>query len=297
MMKKTYQEKFTLLLAFIDEHLSEKLTIELLSQKAHFSPFHFHRQFSHYIGQPVHQYIQERRLRRAAFQLVFRTELSISEIAYQANFSNAESFARAFKKITKTTPSTFRKQPCSESFYQDFTGQLKGTKFMAAMSKNARKPLHLSDVTLVDFPETHVALYLHQGPPSSIMASVQHFIEWRKQNNLPPKKSATYNLVYDDPSSTPANEYKFGIAAQIHSPIADNNYQVQNHIILAGKCAKLRHIGSDSLLEKSFEFLFGQWLPESNEELRDQPCIMHRVAMFPDVNESETIIDIYLPLL
>jgi len=295
-MKKQYHEKFTKLLKYIDSHLSEQLTVCHLSQQVHFSAFHFHRQFSSYIGQPLSQYIQQQRLRRAAFQLVFRKELSIGEIAYQASFSNAESFSRAFKKITKQSPSAYRKNPCSPSFYQDFTGQLKDSTHMTATNHIAATPLTKNQVSIVNFPETQIALYIHRGSPNTIMASVQHFIEWRKNNNLPPNKSATYNLVYDDPNTTPTNEFTFGIAAQIQSPIAKNSHRVVNQTIPAGKCARLRHFGSDSLLEKSFELLYGQWLPESGEELRDQPCIMHRVAMFPDVSESETIIDIYLPL-
>lgn len=42
--------------------------------------------------------------------------------------------------------------------------------------------------------------------------------------------------------------------------------------------------------------MYGQWLAQSGEELRDYPCFIERVNLFPDVTEQETIIDIYLPL-
>jgi len=295
-MNARYTEKFGQLLKYIDCHLSEKLTIEQLSKQVHFSEFHFHRQFSSFIGQPLFQYIQQQRLRRAAYQLVFRKEFSVSEIAFQACFSNTESFSRAFKKNTTQAPSEYRKQPCSASFYQDYSNQLNREEIMKPIDfvNDSRNP---NKIAIVEFPETQIALYLHQGSPNTIMASVQHFIEWRKKNNLPPSKSATYNLVYSDPHTTPADEFTFGIAAQTQSPITENEYQVINQTIPTGKCAKLRHIGSDKFLENSFDLLYGKWLPESGEELRDHPCILHRVTMFPDVNESEAIIDIYLPLI
>ena len=30
-------------ISFIEDHLSEKLSLEIVAEKAHFSPFHFHR--------------------------------------------------------------------------------------------------------------------------------------------------------------------------------------------------------------------------------------------------------------
>nr|WP_231855061.1 GyrI-like domain-containing protein [Photobacterium profundum] len=43
-------------------------------------------------------------------------------------------------------------------------------------------------------------------------------------------------------------------------------------------------------------YLYGQWLPESGEELRDDPCFFHYMNFFPEVSEHELITDIYLPL-
>jgi AraC-like DNA-binding protein len=62
---------------------------------AGFSPFHFHRQFSAYTGIGVGRLVQLFRLRRASMQLVFNPRASITDIAYDAGFANAESFSRA----------------------------------------------------------------------------------------------------------------------------------------------------------------------------------------------------------
>ena len=39
-------------------------------------------------------------------------------------------------------------------------------------------------------------------------------------------------------------------------------------------------------LRESFDYLYGEWLPESREEVRDFPPFLHRVSLFPDVKEA-----------
>ena len=66
--------------------------------------------------------------------------------------------------------------------------------------------------------------------------------------------------------------------------------------IPAGRCAVLRHVGSDDRLGRSIMHLYANWLPHSGEELRDFPLFMQRLAFFPDVPDSEAVTDIHLPL-
>ncbi|MDT0604819.1 AraC family transcriptional regulator [Thalassotalea castellviae] len=301
-----YQQRFALVLEYIDKNLEDQINIDQLSKMACFSHFHFHRQFSAYIGQPVHQFIQQSRLNKAAFQLVYRQQLTVGEIAEKAAFSNSESFSRAFKQMFNQTPSQYRKKPALQPWLENDHGNLLNTlQNKKAQQRKARENMYNhatstrndNSISIVNFPHTTLAVYSHVGSPSKIMASVQHFIAWRKAYHTPPSHSKTYNLVYNDPSHTLDDDFRFDICAQTEKPIDKNEYGVFNLTIPAGRCAKYRHIGSDRFLAKSFDLLYGQWLPQSGEHLRDFPCILERVKMFPDVAESETIIDIYLPLL
>jgi len=49
-------------------------------------------------------------------------------------------------------------------------------------------------------------------------------------------------------------------------------------------------------MDEKIYYLYGQWLPESGEELRDSPFFFHYINLFPQVAEHELITDIYLPL-
>jgi AraC family transcriptional regulator len=152
-------------------------------------------------------------------------------------------------------------------------------------------------VQLVEFPETKLAVLEHKGSPNTVMNSVQQFIQWRKQVKCHPSKHATYNIIYDGPALVAADDYRFDIATAYDRDIVANEFGVIAKTIPYGLCAMLRHVGSDLTLGESIGYLYGQWLVESGHELRDFPCFLHRVTMFPDVSEQEMIIDIYLPIV
>ena len=151
-------------------------------------------------------------------------------------------------------------------------------------------------VRVVHFPATRLAVLEHRGSPLRLGDSIRSFIEWRRANKLPPRSSATFNLVYNDPEETPPEEFRFGLGAATDRPIEPNEAGVAAFTIPAGRSPLLRHVGSDDQLGRSILHLYSHWLPGSEEELRDFPLFMQRVAFFPDVPDSEAVTDIYLPL-
>ena len=109
--KRAYAERFGRVLDFIERHLDEPLSVDRLSRVAHFSKFHFHHQFSHYVGISPSRYVQLARLRRASYQLAFNALEPITDIALQAGFEHSESFSRAFRAAFGQSPKAFRKEP------------------------------------------------------------------------------------------------------------------------------------------------------------------------------------------
>ena len=93
--KARYAQRISKVLDYISQHLDEELSLDTLCQLASFSRYHFHRQFSAYTGISLGRMVQLQRLRRAALQLVFARDLSVTDIAFAAGFANAESFARS----------------------------------------------------------------------------------------------------------------------------------------------------------------------------------------------------------
>ena len=159
--------------------------------------------------------------------------------------------------------------------------------------KPQNQPEH---VQLIIFEDTRVAVLEHHGDPNLIGDSVRRFIKWRKQNNLSPQVSATFNILYNNPSEISTKDYRLDICAATEREVAENSFGVVEKTILGGKCAVLRHIGSDVTLGESIMYLYSKWLPQSGEEPRDFPLYLQRVSFFPDVPEHEAITDVFLPL-
>ncbi len=82
--------------------------------------------------------------------------------------------------------------------------------------------LDVSAVRIIDFPETPVALLEHRGSPQQVPASVRRFIAWRKANASPPSRSATFNILFDDPRTALPEEYRFGICCAVAGQFKEN---------------------------------------------------------------------------
>jgi AraC family transcriptional regulator len=285
-----YLARFRRVLEFIDAHLDDDLSVERLSRVAAFSKFHFHRQFSALFGMGVYEYVQTQRLKRASFLLAFRDQHSIIDVALASGYEGPEAFARAFKRRVGQTPSEFRKQPRWEPWRKTYQP-------LSELRTHHMKPIHQAvQVKIVHFPETKVAALEHRGDPRLVGDSVRTFIAWRKQNGLPPRLSATFNIVHDNPEEVAPEDHRFDICAATEREVKENPFGVVGKTIPGGRCAVLRHVGSDDTLGASVRYLYAEWLPQSGEELRDFPLFFQRVSFFPDVPEHETITDVFLPL-
>lgn len=281
---QAYAARFQRVLDYIQEHLDGDVSVERLARVACFSPFHFQRQFTALAGISVGRLTQLLRLKRASYHLVFGPEQRITDIALDAGFENAESFSRAFKAAFGQTPSDFRAAPRWKPWLEKTTFNHLGGR-------------HTMQVDIVNFEETRLAVLEHRGDPALRNDSLQKFIEWRKSRGLGLDSSETYNLVYDDPLTTAAQDYRFDVGVTVQKPVGPDDHGIIDKIIPAGRCAMLRHLGSSDNIDQSVRYLYEEWLPASGEEVRDFPLFFHRVKLFPaQVPEHEQITDIYLPL-
>lgn len=283
-MKNQYDRKMKNVCEFIHQNLDQCLTVKRLSQVAHFSEYHFHRQFSAYFGVSVAKYITQTRLKRASYELCFLKEKSITDIAMDAKYEFSESFSRAFKKEYGISPMAFRMNPDWLSWNQK-------------MKKTTIPTVSVMNVNITDFKETKVAVLEHLGPAEKVNESVMKFVQWRKSTGLSPiSQSRTFGLIYHDPAIVEPNEFRFDICGEVLKPIPNNEFSVVNKTIPQGRVAVLRHTGSHDLLDEKVHYLYGKWLPESGEETGDFPCFFHYHNFFPEVAEHELITDIFLPL-
>jgi len=285
-----YQDRFHQLLNYIDANLDEELSVDKLSSIACLSKYHFHRQFSSLFGITAFAYIRQARMKRASYQLAFKKEMRIIDIAVANGYESSEAFSRAFSQSIGQNPSQFRDQPQWTPWNEKYS-QFK--KLRVRRMKSNKCAHH---VEVINFSEIKVAAIEHLGPLELLGNTINLFINWRINNNLSPKVSRTFNIAYDDPAVTEPDKYRCDICASVKSDVQQNDHGVITKIIPAGRCALIRHVGSDDTISETIAYLYSQWLTQSKEGLRDFPLFFERVSFFPDVAETEVITDIYLPL-
>ncbi len=269
----------------INEHLDEKHTLEELSQLAYCSKFHFNRVFSAFVGVSAMQYVLFARLKRASFRLAFETQITITEVALEAQFESVEGFSRAFSRTFGQTPSQFRSQPDWQNWHSKYSYQ---------RPNNAEVSV---DIELVNFQQRNIAFIAHKGSPNLVLNTAAKFIEWRKTTGLSPiASSETFGIPYSDPSDTPVDEFRFDIAGSHTGLVPDNEFGVKAGEIPAGRCAMAIHKGSHDNIGETIYNMYQNWLPESGEELRDFPCFFKYLNFIHEVNEYELLTEVYLPI-
>lgn len=90
------------LISYINEHLSDDLSIQALADAAHLSSYHMMRMFKEETGYTIGNYITEKRLFKARSLLAEGT--GATESCFLSGFKNYSTFLRAYKQHFKELP-------------------------------------------------------------------------------------------------------------------------------------------------------------------------------------------------
>ncbi|MEO1656948.1 MAG: GlxA family transcriptional regulator [Pseudomonadota bacterium] len=101
--------RFTDLMAWIADNLTENLSTESLAARACLSERHFRRVFLETYGQTPAATVERLRIDIAKDWLV-QGGRSIAEIAYEVGFQSPDVFTRAFERLVGVTPRTYQQQ-------------------------------------------------------------------------------------------------------------------------------------------------------------------------------------------
>lgn len=96
-----------LLMGYIQEHLSEPVSVDQLAQTAHISRRACFRLFQDTLHMPPAAYIQSCRLQKAC-QLLTKTDDAITHIAYSCGFGSSSYFGKIFHEQYGCSPRTYR---------------------------------------------------------------------------------------------------------------------------------------------------------------------------------------------
>ncbi len=103
----------TVAIDYIESNLADKLDLEIVANAVHYSKYHLHRIFADTVDLTIHDYVQRRKLTKAAKLLIF-SDKPIIEIALIAGYESQQAFTTIFKLMYKKSPNQYRE---AEEFY------------------------------------------------------------------------------------------------------------------------------------------------------------------------------------
>ncbi len=91
---------------YVEEHLSEPISIDLLAKHVHMSKYHFLRKFKELTGMTAHAFVMNKRLIRAC-ELLADGE-SITKVYQSTGFGDYSVFLRNFKAVFGVSPGQYK---------------------------------------------------------------------------------------------------------------------------------------------------------------------------------------------
>ena len=106
--KKQEERVITGITRYLQEHLSEDVSLSVLAEEFHLNAQYISQLFKNEIGVGFLAYLTGIRMEKAK-QLLLSTSLSVAEIAREAGYGDYRVFTKVFKKNEGVTPSQYRR--------------------------------------------------------------------------------------------------------------------------------------------------------------------------------------------
>lgn len=101
-------ESLNCAIGYIENNLTENLTIETIAERVYLSPFYFQRGFNMLTGITVGEYVRNRRLSAAGQEIAGGAKVLDTALKY--GYETPESFTKAFTRFHGITPASAKKQ-------------------------------------------------------------------------------------------------------------------------------------------------------------------------------------------
>ena len=277
-----YATRFNRVIDFIQGHLAESMTLEMLASVACFSPFHFHRLFHGWMGETIHDFIFRLRVERAAKQLIYSPQKSITEIALDCGFSSSSTFARAFKSFHGVSASEWRqnRKICKTDRKGCEADQASGREYWGSTDgfgpfREQLMTMNLQ-VDVKQLPPMDVAYIRHIGPYKGNGGLFERLFgkicAWAGPRGLLGPDTRFLSIYQDNPEITDAQKLRLDVGFSVPERTSVDGEISKQRLeggAYAVACVKIQ---PEQYME-AWDAFMGLWLPSSGYQPDDRPCI------------------------
>ena len=248
-----YDGRLQRVITYIHDHIEQDIDLDQLAAVACLSSYHWHRIYRSIQGETIAATIKRLRLHLAAGRLA-HTDMSIEEISQRAVYGSVHAFTRAFTAAYGMPPASFRKNGSHAAFRN-----AKGPKSMSAYSVEIRT---LEPAILAAIP--------HKGSYLEISKAFELAGGWFASRNLLKPDTRMIGAYYDDPGTVPEEELRSHAGFTVDKDFVFEP-PLEKVELKGGDHAVLIVNGPYSNLMPAYQWLYGEWLPQSGREPGDGP--------------------------
>ncbi len=266
---------------YIERHLGDEMTLDVLADVAGFSRFHFHRIFAAMTGETLFSFITRLRLERAASLLCPAQQgPSVTEIAVSLGFSSTAVFSRSFKKHFGIAPSVFRhgKQGQADSNLGKLlrndgkatAGYVGYNEINPTEENNKWRLIMKPDVKIEKIEKMRTAYIRYVGPYAGDGQLFENLYArlgaWAGPRGV--DMSTSYIIYHDDPAITDEQKLRLSVCVPIADDVAVSG-EVCDMTIGGGTYAVGRFVLGSDEYGAAWSYMCGEWLPTSGYQPAD----------------------------
>lgn len=287
----TYYERIQKSIEYVEQHLDGEIDLSIAAKEAFMSLSNFYRLFFALTGYSIKEYVRLRRINLSVND-VLSGDMRIIDIAAKYDFESADSFSRAFKRITGFLPSVFKKENRSFQFERISIVD----KYFAIQDKKLLEK-HPDIKVMKELEPMKVAYYVARSNHPEVDA-FKVIKEWAARNNLL-GADAKYRLFGFDSIDAKMGdkEYGYEIWMTVDNGFIVNDEKVKCKTFDGGLYAVTSTTVSDVV--DTWD-RFREWLKISKYDLGSHQYFEeHFFENFENDNEAlENIkLDLYMPVV
>ena len=267
-------------IAYIEEHLTEKIDYEQLGQIACCSSYHFQRMFAYMAGVPLSEYIRRRRMSLAAVDLQDKGT-QVIDVAEKYGYSSPTAFNRAFQSIHGVAPSALKSGGVTVKSFPPIKFQItiKGAEEMEYRieTKGAFRIVGVS-VPLDKDIEKNFAVIPQKWQEISMDGTLQKLIG-----------------MMDTPGVLGVSTCNNAEAWRYYIAVATSRDQdgLEEYIVPAATWAIFSGLGPNQSIQELERRIVTEWLPTSGYEYGNAPDI--EVYLNPDPQNAQY--EVWIPVI
>lgn len=304
-IRNEYSARINKAIDFIEANLDRSFTLDEIACAANFSKFHFHRIFQAAMGETPFQFILRLRLEKAATLIVTNPRETITRIALQCGFTDLSVFSRNFTGYFNLSATQYRaakREKSNLSQYDSNTQQAKDkvSLYFCPDSKTLKWRTQMKQnksVEVKELPKMTVAYIRHIGPykgDEKLFENIwNRLFAWAGPRGLiggPDFKSLI--IYHDDPKITEPDKLRMSVCitvppgTRVDGEVGKMEMEAARHMI-----ARFELNGQE--FQQAWDWVYGQWLPQSGYQPDDKPCF----EMYPEEpRDGKFIVDICVPV-